>query len=280
MKKCSKCKKTKNDSEFNKNRTTKDGLQSQCTSCRKIHVDNLKQKNKFNINQTPVKMNNTNNTPILKKQKPGLFGYVRKAINSIFYRNKIVQTPQPVITKTPIVVKRKPYKTKPVSLDIKFCPKCKEKKLKSDFYKNKHTKDGFGGYCKSCQDEFVKKSKFKKMIGEIPKTIEKTKIEVKEIDTKTKICTKCKKEKHISMFTKNTQTKDGLNYYCGSCTKKLSRKYHLKNRKSIIETQVSNIETQKEKQKEYARKHYLKKKAKHKKKLQNKIYYDKTHGKI
>lgn len=33
---------------------------------------------------------------------------------------------------------------------MKKCSKCKEIKLKSDFYKNKNSKDGFGWHCKKC----------------------------------------------------------------------------------------------------------------------------------
>lgn len=33
---------------------------------------------------------------------------------------------------------------------MKFCPKCQEEKLETEFYKCKSRKDGLYGYCKSC----------------------------------------------------------------------------------------------------------------------------------
>ena len=39
---------------------------------------------------------------------------------------------------------------------VKKCSKCKQFKLKSDFYKNKKTKDGLQSYCIDCNKEYLK----------------------------------------------------------------------------------------------------------------------------
>jgi len=49
-----------------------------------------------------------------------------------------------------------------------------------------------------------------------------------------KICTKCKEEKPLEAFRKQSSTKDGLKYYCKECDDKTAKKYYEKNKKKII----------------------------------------------
>ena len=60
-------------------------------------------------------------------------------------------------------------------------------------------------------------------------------------DEKTKICSKCGRELPLSEFTKNKKTKDGLHYWCKSCSREYSKIRH---------------ETYKSDELTYARKYY------------------------
>lgn len=48
-------------------------------------------------------------------------------------------------------------------MDTKICSKCGKELPLSDFYKNKAQPDGHSNYCKTCQYEFLKKSRQRKV---------------------------------------------------------------------------------------------------------------------
>lgn len=50
-------------------------------------------------------------------------------------------------------------------IGAKICPKCEEEKPLSEFHKNSSSKDGRGGYCKSCMAEYNKQY-YHKEIGD------------------------------------------------------------------------------------------------------------------
>ncbi len=49
-----------------------------------------------------------------------------------------------------------------------------------------------------------------------------------------KVCTKCKEEKSLEDFRKQSSTKDGLKYYCKECDDRTAKRYYEKNKKKII----------------------------------------------
>lgn len=49
-----------------------------------------------------------------------------------------------------------------------------------------------------------------------------------------KICTKCKEEKSLGHFRKQSSTKDGLKYYCKECDDITAKRYYEENKKKII----------------------------------------------
>ena len=49
-----------------------------------------------------------------------------------------------------------------------------------------------------------------------------------------KICTKCKEQKPLEAFRKQSSTKDGLKYYCRECDDKTAKKYYERNKNKII----------------------------------------------
>lgn len=55
----------------------------------------------------------------------------------------------------------------------------------------------------------------------------------------TKICSRCKKELPIDMFGKDKTGSDNLNCYCKQCAKEYYKQYYEKNKKKMIEHNVS-----------------------------------------
>jgi hypothetical protein len=52
LKKCSKCKEEVPKTQFNKNRTTKDGLDRRCSQCKKIEASHYESSKKQWVNQS------------------------------------------------------------------------------------------------------------------------------------------------------------------------------------------------------------------------------------
>jgi len=50
---------------------------------------------------------------------------------------------------------------------------------------------------------------------------------------KMKQCTKCKKRKDESEFSKNRKNKDGLRFWCKKCEREYKRRYYRKNREAM-----------------------------------------------
>lgn len=58
---------------------------------------------------------------------------------------------------------------------------------------------------------------------------------------KTKICSKCKKEKDIKEFSKDRTTKDGLRYWCKECVSKYNKEFHQKNKEKHTDKYYQNL---------------------------------------
>ena len=72
-----------------------------------------------------------------------------------------------------------------------------------------------------------------------------------------KYCYVCKLHKSVSCFGKNRSKKDGLSTECRECKRLQDKKYHRENRevhcKKMKDWRNSNLETQQEKERSYAR---------------------------
>lgn len=74
----------------------------------------------------------------------------------------------------------------------------------------------------------------------------------------TKICFVCKKDKPISLFSKNKRKKDGLEYRCLECSRYANRISYKKNPKKVIERTTRNQKARSiEVNREYHRNYYL-----------------------
>ena len=75
-----------------------------------------------------------------------------------------------------------------------------------------------------------------------------------------KVCSKCKKEKELSLFSKQKKGKNGLHSYCKSCEKE----YRENNKEKLNEYFKEYYENNKEKLNEYFKEYYENNKEKHK----------------
>jgi hypothetical protein len=116
---------------------------------------------------------------------------------------------------------------------MKVCSKCRRNLEVVWFTKSKHEVDGLKLWCKECQSAYDKARHIKLRYTR------------PSVTTGTKICSKCKEEKEISLFARHPRTKDGRNSWCRACgvARDLSRYY-------------SDLELAREKSREATRKYY------------------------
>ena len=76
-----------------------------------------------------------------------------------------------------------------------------------------------------------------------------------------KICTKCKEQKPLEAFRKQSSTKDGLKYYCKDCDNKTAKSYYQKNKSKIVDKVKEWQKNNPEKVKEYKKSYYGKNKS-------------------
>jgi hypothetical protein len=91
-----------------------------------------------------------------------------------------------------------------------------------------------------------------------------------ESNTKTKVCSRCKEERNIELFSKNKRKKDGIDSICKICVKEKSKNYYNNNREKVLEKQRSYNDENKEKRLAYS------KKTKEERKEYKKEYYEKN----
>ena len=97
----------------------------------------------------------------------------------------------------------------------KTCVKCKRKKdLNSyNFRKDRRQKDGFDYYCKECRS---------------------TRKTPKPTNVTSKVCSSCKKEKHLSKFRFLNKTKNYYQSLCKDCAKEQYNSYKNKNLEKVL----------------------------------------------
>lgn len=120
----------------------------------------------------------------------------------------------------------------------KQCSKCKSILPFDDFYNYKYIKDGKSSYCKSCTKQIQLDSMEKRELERLTKLREEKNRKIlvqnsqeKEEDyTKTKVCTRCKKEKPLVEFHKDSRSKksDGRAKVCGECKRAREKENALK----------------------------------------------------
>lgn len=104
----------------------------------------------------------------------------------------------------------------------KNCFKCKVEKPLNCFSNDKDKNDGKCTYCRKCR-KTMKRIAYLENIKK--HTSKKTK-------NKYKICSKCKKEKELKLFTKRKDMADGCGNFCQNCIRKKKKRTYRKNIKS------------------------------------------------
>jgi hypothetical protein len=107
---------------------------------------------------------------------------------------------------------------KPRKRGSKTCSQCKKTKPVKEFHVQKSMKDGLKSYCRDCakvfKDNWYKKTnKYKQ--AEINRDLRASRISAKN-----KACSKCKKVKPKSRFSKHSKASDGLMTACKECMNK------------------------------------------------------------
>tara|TARA_Y100001973_G_C5080122_1_gene272046 strand:+ start:72 stop:365 length:294 start_codon:yes stop_codon:yes gene_type:complete len=75
-----------------------------------------------------------------------------------------------------------------------------------------------------------------------------------------KVCTKCKEQKPLTAFRKQSSTKDGLKYYCKECDNEMAKSYYSKNKNKIVDKVKEWQKNNPDKVKNYKKSYYGKNK--------------------
>jgi Recombination endonuclease VII len=197
---CPKCKVEKDEREFPKCKTAKDGLHHWCKACNRVSCAALR----LIISERPKIIPKTRMCTKCKAEKDA-----RK-----FYKNKYDREGLTNWCKDCIKEHQLEFSKKPKIIPhTKTCLKCRIEKNGGEFHKNNGDKTGLFYICKACcHENYLEVSKNPK-----PKPIPLN-----------KTCTKCKIEKDSRKFNKNKLNKDGLNSRCKNCTRAEHKEYDLK----------------------------------------------------
>lgn len=106
------------------------------------------------------------------------------------------------------------------SVQNKLCRGCGTTQELSGFHKNRGTKDGLQGWCKSCSNQY-QRERGRKLRGDPS--------QYRQILTK--VCSRCSHEKPIGEFYRRANTADGHSHHCKEC-----HKTRLKDRRNQIDT--------------------------------------------
>jgi very-short-patch-repair endonuclease len=188
VKLCSTCREEKPLTEFNANRSHKDGLEIRCKECRK----NIQMQYKVTMEKIEV-LNKI--CPQCKQDK----------LASEYYKHASRRDNLNNICKDcSKEMDRRVINTPKIVVESKKCSTCKIDKNVDEFYKRKKSFDGYNGVCKTCTIER-----------------ENNKINSREIIViESKTCSKCKIDKKTEEFGKCKTTPDGYKYHCKSCLRK------------------------------------------------------------
>jgi len=180
MKQCTKCKKRKDESEFNKNRKNKDGLSLLCKKCSREYSRRRYRKNRGTVkkyiryeerHRTFDGVKQKRCTKCKKWKDESKFGKDRYYKDGLKYNCKDCER----------AYTRKCYKKEGKGLKTyyryeechrvvdgvkqKRCRRCKSWKAESEFYKSRSCKDGLQVPCKACSNKATNKSRKKRRMA-------------------------------------------------------------------------------------------------------------------
>jgi DNA-binding PadR family transcriptional regulator len=146
MKVCSKCGIEKDESEFYKDKNTKDGLFAFCKDCQKSYLKNKRDNNDYRLYNSNYQKEYIKSDKVKEGKKKSTIIYSNsekgKATAKAYYEYRKSLIPK--------IVKNIEIK------ETKKCNCCGVEKNKSEFYKRKNNQNLTATYCISCATEKVK----------------------------------------------------------------------------------------------------------------------------
>jgi len=155
---------------------------------------------------------------------------------------------------------------------MKKCSKCNIKKVYNSFSKNKTSKDGVQGICKSCSNKYSSEWKLNNPTKSKINSSKKKELLLNGF----KVCTRCGVKKNVSYFHKNNNLKDRLTSNCKSCISDLGfiRRHKKREEKNKLREETKHIRELEAKKKRKL--YYIKNKDKYKKRYkENKLKLNK-----
>lgn len=229
LKRCTKCKRWKEESEFNKDRARKDGLKIYCKGCNNAYALKRLRKNKKSVRDY---LRYEDRHRVIHGFKEKLCSRCKKwKYYSEFYKNRRSKDGLSFGCKE-CEKKRSGYERKGArqylrfeerhrlvnGLKEKLCSKCGTWRGEGKFTKDRSSKDGLAGWCKECSHQAAKKSLKPKR--------KRTRRNLRYEDrhrivngVKQKFCRKCYKWKNESQFYVDRSKKDGLSDRCKECVR-------------------------------------------------------------
>jgi hypothetical protein len=238
LKRCTKCKKWKQESEFHKDRARKDGLRLYCKDCCAAYIRERRRKEgkavrgylRFEERRRIVRGVKEKQCSRCQQWKyESDFGRNRRSKDKLSCWCKECANVQ---ARTRLERRKKDVRRNLRYEDRhrvvngvkeKLCTKCGEWKKESEYYKQRSSRDGLLGQCKECGN------------GQAGKRLERTKKEARRNlryedrhrvvnGVKEKLCTKCGEWKKESEYYKHRSSRDGLSVQCKRCSYKATKK--------------------------------------------------------
>ncbi len=178
MKLCSKCKKRKDESEFNKNSNSKDGMQYWCKKCKREYRYRYYRRNRGSVKKYFVYEERHRTIDGVKQKRCSKCKKWKDEIQ--FSKNSKNKDGLDYNCKDCVRAdKREYYKKERKGLKQYYryeechrvvdgvkqmrCRRCKRWKAESDFYKRRINKDGLIVWCKECANKATNKARKKRL---------------------------------------------------------------------------------------------------------------------
>jgi hypothetical protein len=235
LKRCTKCKRWKEISEFCTDRARKDGLKIYCNSCINAYALMRYRKNKKSVRDY---LRYEERHRVIRGIKEKLCNRCKQwKYYSDFYKNSRAKDGLSVSCKE-CEGKRTEYKRKSdkkylryedrhrivKGIKQKLCTKCNKWKAESEYYRNKSSKDGLVYECRKCSHTVIRKPRKPKR----KRTRKNLRYEERHrvIDgVRQKYCRKCKMWKYENEFYKHRSNRDGLDGRCKECSYKPDKNF-------------------------------------------------------
>ena len=236
LKRCTKCKRWKEISEFCRDHARKDGLKIYCNSCINAYALTRYRKNKKSVRDY---LRYEESHRVIRGIKEKLCNRCKQwKYYSDFYKNSQAKDGLSVSCKE-CESKRTEHKRKSdkkylryedrhrivKGIKQKLCTKCSKWKAESQFLRDRSSRDGLARWCRECLYKAAGKPLDpKRKSGRRNLRYEERHRVIDGV--RQKYCRKCKRWKNENEFYKNRSNRDGLDGRCKECLYKTASKSH------------------------------------------------------